>query len=871
MTTDGLSIAARIRKIARADYDGIIHPGLPEREVPAEVTFMRILELARFWNDPDGGESLAKRQQRLVASLYGISCPWAYLVLGEGGITSVFMGLSSPEGEARSWGQRLAAQLPGSVWRVDRTAGDLLKTLAGFGVIAGISGNPSLPHEDGDKEASRLGGPGLESLFESMAGLRWAYMVMARPMAEQEVADFLGRNEAELLEINSSHRRRGSSEEDNNPEVTRYVALLESANRRLIQGQKHGMWEVQAYLMTNNMADCRRGSQALHAAFGGPGSEPQPFRIKEGSRHGFGNTGSRLATRLNTAEVGALASLPRREVAGLQVVDHVTFGMAGSGESRADFALGTIMSGGTPTARWYEIQAASLCRHVFVAGVPGSGKTRTCMYMLSQLWREHQIPWLVLEPSMKCEYRALLRSAMGPDLMVFTAGDESVAPLRLNPLEVPHGIHVQTHIGGLTTLFKAAFAMEAPMPYVLDEAIHRVYEDRGWDFVTGTHPRGGDESQPTLGDLLETCNTVVEDLGYDRQLKGNIQAALRTRLSSLMRGAKGHMLNMRQPIPMDQLLAMPTVVEFSAIGDDEEKAFLVGCLLLKLAQYRQAEGLAPAGLRHVTLIEEAHRVLRNVQETIGTSVANPRRQAIEAFCNMLAELRAFGEGLVVVDQMPSKLVPDVIRNSGLKLVHRLTAEEERSTVGGAMSLNEEQRRFLSSLPAGQAIAYADGGTNASRISIPDHAGREGFLRELPTAAEVGERMRPRITAKAKHTNTAGASMDFPSPGCPPFRCLSTCPADGCARRQAVHEYAARQAGSLDASFAEALSKGFAAVWEFGEQVSRAAFQESGLAANAPLCAAMAVASRTGMHEGDMDVLRQNLLRVRDGSREGGEV
>lgn len=863
-----LGIEERIRSIRRADYEGITHPDLPERQLPPQIAFLRIVELARFWDDPQtGGESLADRQQRLVTSLHGISSPWTYLILGESGNASVYWGVPCRDGETRAYEQRLSAQLPGSSWRMELSSAQILAKLVAFPVVAGISGNPSIATSDDGSSDRGQSGPGLEALFEAMAGVRWAYIVLARPLSDEELSANLRSVEEELLEVNSAHRRRGSSEESNNPQVTRYVSLLESSIEKLRQGQRHGEWEVQSYLMTDTMVDSERGAQALYGAFGGQDSEPQPLRVKSASRAGIVSVGTRMITTLNTTEVTRLASLPRREVAGLQVTEYVPFGMVGGDSGQGDIAIGTLMSGGTCTSLWFEVAKDSLAKHVFVAGVPGSGKTRTCLYLLSQLWREHRIPWLVLEPSMKSEYRALLRSSMGADVRVFTAGDESVAPLRLNPLEVPNGVHVQTHIGGLTTLFRAAFAMEAPMPYVLDEAIHRVYEDRGWDLVKGSHPASSSECQPTLGDLLETCDMVVRDLGYDNQLKGNLQAALRTRLSSLIRGAKGRMLNVRQSVPMEYLLSAPTVIEFASIGDDDEKAFLLGCLLLKLAQHCQTSGLATAGLRHVTLIEEAHRLLRNVPDSVGTSAANPRHQAIEAFCNMLAELRAFGEGLVVVDQMPSKLVPDVIRNTGLKVVHRLTAEEERQVVGGSMCLNEAQTRLLASLPAGHAVVYSDGSVNACRVCIPDHGGREGYLLQNLSNKEVGDLMKGRLSGPAPRLAPANQSETFPSDSCPIPECARTCPAETCTAKDAVERYIDSHV-LIEAAFRNAMTAGFEALWRIGSSGADAIWPNGERRENGPFCVVMTIARKVNMAERDMQVLRRNMTRLWSYQREG---
>ena len=868
---NGLSIEERIRDLTRAEYDDISHPGLPEGQISPELAFFRLDELARFWEDPQtGGESLLDRQQRLITSLCGIHQPWAYVILGEGGSASILLGLPCRGSKPQSWEQRLSAQLPGSIWRMDQSAPQILAQLAALPMVAGMTGNPSLGDPDTQRQAdANRNLPGLESLFETMAGVRWAYTVLARPLPAPEVAAELRRTEDEILEMNSSFLRGGSAEERNNPKVSRYVALLETARKKLVRGQSQGMWEVQSFLMTATAETCEWGSQALHGAFAGPGSEPQPIRVKIGNRLGVDGPAAPMTTRLNTSEVAVMASLPRRDVAGLQVRDYVQFSLTSGVKGIGDFVFGTIMAGGAVTQRWFEIFKDSLSMHLFVAGVPGSGKTRTCLYLLYQLWHEHRIPWLCLEPSMKSEYRALLRSSIGPDMRVFTAGNETVAPLRLNPLEVLDGVSVQTHIGELATLFRAAFAMEAPIPYVLDEAIHRVYEEKGWDLIGGSHPSRDAACQPTLAELLETCGRVVDELGHEERVKANIRGAIKTRLSSLMRGAKGAMLNVRQSIPIEDLLSVPTVIEFAAIGDDDEKAFLLGCILLKMAQYRQVQGLSKEGLRHATLVEEAHRLLRNAADVAGTGVANPRGQAVEKFSHMLAELRAFGEGLIVVDQMPSKLVPDVIRNSGLKIVHRLTAKEEREIVGGAMALNETQTRSLASLPSGQAIVYADGSINACRIRIPDHAGSEGYLRDNTTHGDIREHMQPyyRSLAESQKLLTDKA-VQSPSDEVS-SRCGNTCPSTRCELLVPIDAYLREHAAVLDRGFQNAIEGGFEDLWRFGASIAQAVWPDGCRKQDGPLCAVMVAAVRAGMPERDVLVLRRNMIRLRDGRQQGG--
>jgi len=399
-------------------------------------------------------------------------------------------------------------------------------------------------------------------------------------------------------------------------------------------------------------------------------------------------------------------------------------------------AIGQVLDGDASTGNWFEAAVSDLTKHAMVAGVTGSGKTNTCMFLLDQIWREYKIPFLAIEPSMKTEYRDLRAVDWGGDLRVFTLGKETEAPFRINPFEVEEGVSVQTHIDHLRSLFTASFVgLYAPMPYLLEEAIQKVYLDKGWDLATGENVRGGGpRSFPTLAELAAKVEEVVERAGYDRETTQNIRSALRVRLSSLRTGGKGLMLDTRAPLDFAELLKSPTILELSAIGDDEEKAFLMGLLLIRLCEHRARQGGLgmPTGLQHLTLIEEAHRLLRNIPLDSGNvEASHAKAKAVEAFCNLLAEIRAFGEGIIVCEQIPTKLAPDVIKNTSLKILHRTAAEDDRSTVGASMNMAPDQQRKIASLKTGQAAAYGEEMEGPFLIQVPrfkDHAIREEVLK-----------------------------------------------------------------------------------------------------------------------------------------------
>jgi hypothetical protein len=210
-------------------------------------------------------------------------------------------------------------------------------------------------------------------------------------------------------------------------------------------------------------------------------------------------------------------------------------------------------------------------------------------------------------------------------------------------------------------------------------------------------------------------------MGYGDEITMNVRSGLQARINQLrIGGGKGLMLDTPHSVPAEDLFHSPCLLELKQLVNDDEKAFLMGLILIRLYEHHES-GRMPGrpGLKHLTLIEEAHRLLRNVASDKGSDVfANPKGHSIELFTNILSEIRAFGEGIVISEQIPSKLVPDAIKNTNLKIVHRLLPEDDRKLMAGAMGLQEAQSRYLSGLAVGEAVASAETLPKAVLIAVP---------------------------------------------------------------------------------------------------------------------------------------------------------
>lgn len=396
----------------------------------------------------------------------------------------------------------------------------------------------------------------------------------------------------------------------------------------------------------------------------------------------------------------------------------------------AEIHLGNYERGGAAV-----VHLNDLVRHTLITGFTGSGKTNTVLYLLDQLWKEKHIPFLVIEAAKK-EYRALANVPGFNDLLVFSLGDETCSPFRLNPFELMPGVRLEAHLGRLQACFDAALPQFGILPSIIAESLENIYKTLGWkltDKATGQEER----LFPTLRDLFDEVIRVAESRGYAGETYHNIRAAAAGRIGNLLRGSRGRMFGCQRSYPAEQLFSRPVVLELNDLNEDD-KALTMMFLLTWLREYRELH--QGNTLQHVTVVEEAHNVLSNVTPSGNTEVsADTKAKAVGAFTNLLSEVRSYGEGLVISDQSPEKLAPDALRNTNLQLAHQLRDQHDRQAVARAMIMDETQQEFLGKLRTGQAAYFRTGLEKAAFITVPPYKDQAGFA-SLPSDETIKTRM-----------------------------------------------------------------------------------------------------------------------------------
>lgn len=568
--------------------------------------------------------------------------------------------------------------------------------------------------------------------FQSAGMMSWMYQGRKMSQNQEQRSESFGESKTQGFDIFDAHAQACSE-------------ILDVFIDRFSRSRGQGLWNTAIYLFAEDESTLARLGGAYRALTTSCNSTIEPLRIlrlgqpeirdaiERGSiiqmevadgtvRHPFGPAFEGIGTPLTSEELVSMTSLPAADMPGLVVRESVPFSMAIPFNRVNDIDIGRLLDSQNRDLSPIGLPSAALNRHVFVTGMPGYGKTNTCMQILHQAWVQLGIPFLVVEPA-KTEYRDMAKwPALRKDVRVYSFGNNS-NPLRLNPLMPVNGIPMGRHIDMLKAVFFAAFPMQAGMPYVLEEALLNVYRERGWRIedsqnrftpAFGTSPEARSALMPTLKDLHDQIEVVLEKKKYAQEIHQNMGAALRSRINSLMVGTKGLTLNCRLSTSPQDLFTRPCIIELSGLADDDEKCFVMALLLVLLYQeaelrtkYREVGPTNPK-LLHLTLIEEAHRLLSSNRRAAHADGADPRGKAMSMFADLLAELRALGEGFIVADQIPTDLIPQVVKNTSVKIVHRLSFPDDRQLVGECMGLNSFQTRQLNQLEPGQAIIHDEG-------------------------------------------------------------------------------------------------------------------------------------------------------------------
>jgi len=596
---------------------------------------------------------------------------------------------------------------PGSVGR--RLPWDAAASMLGsLPLWVACAGQPDalwMPEDDSH------GDPLRGSLDDYAAHLNSAFgwLVVAEPLPTQVVDD-----ERDKLAVRMPTLRKRENSEQSRLDLQR----AEGRYRELTKARVTGFWQVRVLVGGETPTGARAAAALLCSA---SELDNVPYVLVPDRETGtLGEIteatcqledGFRAPFAASSELLLALARPPARELPGIRLVTPHRFDVTPENSDDGGIPLGAVLDEAYRSAGPFTVPRATLNRHAFICGATGSGKSQTMRTLLEALSREDDpVPWLVIEPA-KAEYARMAGRLTGVrDVTVIRPGDPDVAPASLNPLEPERGYPLQPHADLLRALFLAAFEGDEPFPQVLSRALTDVYTSAGWDLVSGrprpaTKPklhldepdRDVTVAYPTLGQLQAAARAVVDGIGYGPEITANVRGFVDVRIGSLREGTPGRFFEGGHPLDIGSLLAGNVVLELEWVTNDQDKAFLMGAVLIRIVEHlriRHQHGRTD-GLRHVLVLEEAHRLLKK-------ATSGPAAAAVELFGSLLAEIRAYGEGVVVVEQIPTKILPDVLKNTALKIMHRLPARDDREAVGGTMNLQPLQSELVVSLPSGRA-------------------------------------------------------------------------------------------------------------------------------------------------------------------------
>ena len=403
-------------------------------------------------------------------------------------------------------------------------------------------------------------------------------------------------------------------------------------------------------------------------------------------------------------EMPYIMGLPHHSVPGVTVLNMAEFGRnvrLSSGKAQEKkIELGQVFHLGEREPARVRLDLESFRSHCFVTGSTGAGKSNTTYRILDEMI-EHKIPFLVIEPA-KGEYKRYYGSLEG--IHVYCTNPKFYSMLRINPFRFNQGIHVLEHLDRLIEIFNACWPLYAAMPAILKESFERAYIKCGWDLENSIHIPNGRGKYPTFNDVLETLPEIINSSSYSSDSKGDYIGALVTRVKSLTNGISGQVLCSENDVNEEYLFDENAIVDLSRVSSLETKSLLMGVLILKLNEYRMCTSRENQPLRHVTVMEEAHNILKR-SPSGGSEGSGVQAKSVEMISSAIAEMRTYGEGFIIVDQSPTAVDVSAVKNTNTKIIMRLPDYDDCRIAGLSMGLNDNQIREISRLPMGVAVVY----------------------------------------------------------------------------------------------------------------------------------------------------------------------
>jgi ATP-binding protein len=406
---------------------------------------------------------------------------------------------------------------------------------------------------------------------------------------------------------------------------------------------------------------------------------------------------------LSGQELAYSLNFPQKSIPGLPILECTEFGrniVSYDLEEKEEekIRLGNIFHMNREETVPVELSQNSLSSHVFITGSTGSGKSNTIYQLLTEA-KENQIKFLVVEPA-KGEYKHIF--GQEEDVCVYGTNPQLTPLLKLNPFSFTKETHILEHLDRLIEIFNVCWPMYAAMPAVLKKAVEKSYIDCGWDLIKSVNEFGG--IYPTFADVADNIKEIIDSSEYDNENKGAYKGSLLTRIESLTNGINGLIFS-QEELSNQHLFDSNVIVDLSRVGSSETKSLIMGILVLKLQEYRMSQADMNSSLRHLTVLEEAHNLLKRISTEQVSESSNLIGKSVEMLANSIAEMRTYGEGFIIADQAPGLLDLSVIRNTNTKIIMRLPDWSDRDLVGKSANLNDDQILELARLPKGVAAVY----------------------------------------------------------------------------------------------------------------------------------------------------------------------
>lgn len=546
----------------------------------------------------------------------------------------------------------------------------------------------------------------------------------SKTLSEQNsIANALSESNGEGLQLTYENRS-----------VKSILEKIELHLKRIIECENYGMYDCGVYFLSEEYATCLSVANTYKSIVQGENSSAEVSHINIWNNKEkvqsiisylsiFSHPIFKLDSEKNPMQVTASTlmsgkelaismGLPKKSISGIPVIDCAAFGRnvlyTQDVQQETLIDLGRIHHMYEDEITKVLLDKKSFTSHVFVTGSTGAGKSNAIYHLIDALCdienKDAETHFMVIEPA-KGEYKDVFGGY--ENVKVLGTNPKLSKLLRINPFSFPDGIHVLEHIDRLIEIFNVCWPMYAAMPAVLKEAVERAYEAAGWDLSNSNclYKNKGKNIYPNFVDVLKQINQVITESKYSSDSKGDYVGALSMRISSLTNGINGQILTSNE-LTYEQFFDQNVIVDLSRVGSSETKALLMGLLIIKLQEYRMSSAVeSNSKLKHITVLEEAHNILKRTNTEQSAESANLGGKSVEMLANAVAEMRTYGEGFIIADQAPGLMDMSAIRNTNTKIILRLPDISDRELVGKAANLTENQIAELAKLKTGVCAVY----------------------------------------------------------------------------------------------------------------------------------------------------------------------